>query len=145
MKGFDKLNDAFEIEEIETTEIEVVTAPETQIVVSRGEDVTKDYASVRSHLTNLISKGQEIIDGAMEAAESSGHPRAYEVASNAVRNTSEVVDKLMDLHKKMKDIEKDEIIVNNTNVQNNFFTMAEIMSSIKEENKKLNSDKRETE
>jgi hypothetical protein len=65
----------------------------------------KDYDYTRAQLYNLIDKGQEAFNGALEVAQESGHPRAYEVAVNAMKQVADTTDKLIDLQKKMKDLE----------------------------------------
>ncbi len=69
------------------------------------DDPQKDYEYTRANLYNLISKGQEAIDGILELAQESGHPRAYEVAGQLIKSVGDVSDKLMDLQKKMKDLD----------------------------------------
>jgi predicted component of type VI protein secretion system len=68
-------------------------------------------------LYTLISKGQEAVQGALEVAQESGHPRAYEVAVNAMKQVAEMTDRLVDLQKKMKDLDTENKKV--TNVTNN--------------------------
>jgi len=72
-----------------------------------NEDIEKDYAYTRGELYSLIDKGQEAVNGALEVAQESGHPRAYEVAVAAMKHVSDMTDKLADLHKKMKDLDED--------------------------------------
>ena len=67
----------------------------------------KDYEYVRGSLYDLIEKGQEAVNGALEIAQESGHPRAYEVAGNLIKQTTEMAEKLTDLHKKMNDLDQD--------------------------------------
>jgi len=69
------------------------------------DDQKDDYEYTRGELYSLISKGQEALDGALEVAQESGHPRAYEVAVNAMKQVADVADKLIDLQKKMKDLD----------------------------------------
>ena len=71
------------------------------------EDRDKDYAYTRGELYSLIDQGQEAVRGALEVAQESGHPRAFEVAVNAMKNVADMTDKLADLHKKMKDLDED--------------------------------------
>ena len=71
------------------------------------EDKEKDYEYTRGQLYNLIDKGQEAIQGALEVAQESGHPRAYEVATNAMKQVADMTDKLMDLQKKVHDLDED--------------------------------------
>ena len=101
--SFEAINNVFNIEPTKK-EVEIV---ETQPVSSEpvSDDVNKDYSYTRSSLYSLLEKGQEAIDGALEVAQSSDHPRAYEVAGNLIKNVSEVAEKLIDLQKKMKDLD----------------------------------------
>lgn len=102
MSTFDKLDDAFNIipHEIEE-ESSIVPMP------SDSGDIEKDYSYSRGQLYNLIEKGQEAIDGIMDVARNSDHPRAYEVAFQGMKHVSDMTDKLIDLQKKMKAIEED--------------------------------------
>ena len=71
------------------------------------EDREKDYEYTRGELYRLIDQGQEAVQGALEVAQESGHPRAYEVATNAMKQVADMTDKLMDLQKKVKDLDED--------------------------------------
>ena len=71
------------------------------------EDREKDYEYTRAELYSLIDQGQEAVRGALEVAQESGHPRAYEVATNAMKQVADMTDKLMDLQKKVKDLDED--------------------------------------
>jgi hypothetical protein len=85
------------------------------------KNVQNDYEYSRATYYELIEKGRESLDMMIEVARESEHPRAYEVLSGLIKNISEVNDKLMDLNKKNKEIQKDEVkqIANTTN--NNLF------------------------
>ena len=79
--------------------------PIVQISKVKQEDPQKDYEYTRGQLYDLIEKGQEAVQGALEVAQESGHPRAYEVAVNAMKQVSDMTDKLIDLQKKMKELD----------------------------------------
>ena len=72
-----------------------------------SEDREKDYEYTRGQLYSLIDKGAEAVNGALEVAQESGHPRAFEVATNAMKQVADMTDKLADLHKKMKDLDEE--------------------------------------
>ena len=72
-----------------------------------SEDREKDYEYTRGELYSLIDQGQEAVRGALEVAQESGHPRAYEVATNAMKQVADMTDKLMDLQKKVKDLDEE--------------------------------------
>jgi hypothetical protein len=88
--------------------IETSLSPVEPVEVSSVEvpdDPRKDYEYTRANLYNLIEKGQEAINGILEVAQSSDHPRAYEVAGQLIKSVGDVSDKLLDLQKKMKDLD----------------------------------------
>tara|TARA_B100001113_G_scaffold10879_1_gene8548 strand:- start:208 stop:612 length:405 start_codon:yes stop_codon:yes gene_type:complete len=89
--------------------LDVVPEPEAVKKESKDDvdDRDKDYAYTRGELYSLIDQGQEAVRGALEVAQESGHPRAFEVAVNAMKNVADMTDKLADLHKKMKDLDED--------------------------------------
>ena len=68
------------------------------------DDRTKDYEYTRGELYSLIDQGQEAVRGALEVAQESGHPRAYEVAVAAMKHVADMTEKLQALHKNMKDL-----------------------------------------
>ena len=70
-------------------------------------DVEKDYKYTRGQLYSIIEKGQEAINGILELAQESEMPRAYEVAGQLIKSVSDATDKLMDLQKKLKDVEEE--------------------------------------
>jgi hypothetical protein len=84
---------------------------------SRSDDIIKDYEYSRANLYSLIEKGQEAINGIMELASEGGSPRAYEVAGQLIKSVGDVADKLIDLQKKVKEVEDD--VSKTTNVTNN--------------------------
>jgi hypothetical protein len=107
----DNMEDIFDIE---------VTSEKAEIVVpEENQDADKDYEYTRGELYRLISKGQEAVEGALEVAQESGHPRAYEVAVNAMKQVSDMTDKLIDLQQKMKNLSKEESKKGPSTVTNN--------------------------
>jgi len=84
------------------------------------DDITKDYEYTRGNLYSIIEKGQEAINGILELAQDSEMPRAYEVAGQLIKSVSDATDKLMDLQKKLKDVEE-ESSRRPTNVTNAMF------------------------
>ena len=98
----------------------------------KKNDVEKDYKYTRGQLYSLIEKGQEAINGIMEVAGESASPRAYEVAGQLIKSVADSTDKLMDLQKKMKDIDED-----STKTQNNVTNNALFVGSTSELSKLL--------
>ena len=91
---------------------------ELNITPIKSDDIQKDYEYTRANLYSLIEKGQEAINGIMELAGEGGSPRAYEVAGQLIKSVGDVTDKLIDLQKKLKDVEEESVKTTN-NVTNN--------------------------
>jgi len=72
-------------------------------------NLKNDYDYSRETYYELIEKGKDALENMIEVARESEHPRAYEVLSGMIKNVSDVNDRLMDLNKKQKDIDKEEV------------------------------------
>ena len=110
MSGLDK---AFETVEAVTTEV----TPERTQPVKGNDEVQDDYEYARSNLYSLVDKGQEAVNGALDLAMSSDHPRAYEVAGQLIKHVGDVADKLMALQKDKKNVKEEsakKVVTNNS-------------------------------
>lgn len=138
MKPFESLDAVLDIVPLEEEHAKLVKSIPTSITVrDKEEDRERDYQHVRNQFYELLQKGQTLIDGAMDVAEQSQHPRAYEVAGNNIKAAAEIAEKLMDLHKKFNEVATEETKVSNNTVQNNVFisgSTAEIMKMLKDAN-----------
>ena len=108
-KEYNKLDKTFNL----TSEVELVE--EKSNVIQREkpsrltqDDIEKDYEYTRGNLYSIIEKGQEAINGILEVAQDSDMPRAYEVAGQLIKSVSDATDKLMDLQKKLKDVNEED-------------------------------------
>jgi hypothetical protein len=122
-----------EIEESLNIETKIVSVEPCDVKKQEvPDDPQKDYEYTRANLYSLISKGQEAIDGILELAQQSNHPRAYEVAGQLIKSVGDVNDKLMDLQKKMKDLDSPQ--KGPTTVNNSLFvgSTAELSKLIKQ-------------
>ena len=117
---------------VETSIVKKDEKTELPNVVLKKNDIEKDYKYTRGQLYSLIEKGQEAINGIMEVAGESASPRAYEVAGQLIKSVADSTDKLMDLQKKMKDIDED-----STKTQNNVSNNALFVGSTSELSKLL--------
>ena len=115
--SYDSLNDTFNTDPVEATDIVKEQKRKNQIQ-KLTDDVSKDYDYTRGNLYSLIEKGQEAINGIMEVAGETASPRAYEVAGQLIKSVADTTDKLMDLQKKIKDVNEDNPTKTN-NVTNN--------------------------
>ena len=84
-------------------------------------EVRKDYEYTRGNLYSIIEKGQEALNGVLELAQESEMPRAYEVAGQLIKNVADATDKLLDLQKKLKDVEAEEKVKGPSTVNNALF------------------------
>ena len=100
------------------------------------DDVIKDYEYARGNLYSLIDKGQEAVNGALDLAMSSDHPRAYEVAGQLIKHVGDVADKLMALQKDKKNVKEES---KKTTVTNNSLfvgSTADLQKMLKQASKK---------
>ena len=104
------LDDAFNITptevEVDQTEVKEPVGIQKPDRLTK-DDIEKDYEYTRGNLYSIIEKGQEAINGILELAQDSEMPRAYEVAGQLIKSVSDATDKLMDLQKKLKDVEEE--------------------------------------
>ena len=133
---FNELDNEFDITgENEPVEIEVVkeTPKEIKKVRDDTDDRTKDYKYSRAQLYDIVEKMQESINDAMDVAQQSQHPRSYEVLFQGAKACADVVDKIADLHKKMKDLDVEEVKVqqHNNTTTNNVFVSGSTQEIIK--------------
>ena len=77
-----------------------------KVVQSNEDDIDNDYKYQRENFYNLVERGQDAIDGILEIAKESEHPRTYEVAGNLIKQVAEVTEKLGDLQEKMRKLKE---------------------------------------
>ena len=131
-KGFDELNETFNTSgdvikpEVVNEKIEKLREP--------VDEIRKDYDYTRGNLYSLIEKGQEAINGILELAQESEMPRAYEVAGQLIKNVADATDKLMDLQKKLKEVEEEKQVRGPSTVNNALFvgSTAELAKMLKD-------------
>jgi hypothetical protein len=70
------------------------------------KEVQDDYEFSRKSYRDLVSKSNQAIESMLDLALQAEHPRAFEVLSLMLKNTSEITDKLMDLQKKKKNMKE---------------------------------------
>lgn len=138
---YENLNNTFNLENTEIVSTEIDT---NKIEVKSSEDdIKKDYEYTRGNLYSIIEKGQEALDNALELAVDGGQPRAYEVVGQLIKNVSDATDKLLDLQKKLKEIESEKISKGPTSVTNNalFIGSTAELSKFLKSNKEQLQDK----
>ena len=111
MENYESIDKALNI-----TDTDIVPAKKKNLRkedTPKKNEVEKDYQYTRANLYSIIEKGQEAINGIMEVAGESASPRAYEVAGQLINSVADTTDKLMDLQKKVKDVNEDAPKTNN--------------------------------
>ena len=109
MSNYESINDALNT----SSDIELSNTPEGGCVRRKDElknvtiDIQKDYEYTRGNLYSLIEKGQEALNGIMEVADEQGSARAYEVAGQIIKSVADTTDKLLDLQKKVKEVDEE--------------------------------------
>ena len=130
-----QLDNAFNItpSEVEVDSVEVKEPVGIQKPPITKDDIPRDYEYTRGNLYSIIEKGQEAIDGILELAQESDMPRAYEVAGQLIKSVSDATDKLMDLQKKLKDVNEEQQSKGPNTVNNALFvgSTAELAKLIK--------------
>jgi len=134
-KKFDDLNETFNVDGkiVSKDKVEISSVENVEKISPKIDDIKKDYQYTRANLYSLIEKGQDAINGILELAQESEMPRAYEVAGQLIKNVSDATDKLMDLQKKLKDVEEEKQPKGPSTVNNALFvgSTAELAKMLK--------------
>lgn len=135
------LDETFDIESTIVPSEKVGITPEQKPDRLTKTDIDKDYEYTRGNLYSIIEKGQEAINGILELAQESEMPRAYEVAGQLIKSVSDATDKLMDLQKKLKDVEEEKVSKGPSTVNNSLFVgstadLAKMLKSVNLEDNK---------
>ena len=141
----DKINEALGITPKKPATKQVVKKEFTPTVPrledKNKEDLENDHKYSRENYYNLIERGQDAIQGILDIANESQHPRAYEVAGNLIKQVADTVDKLQDLQGKLKTL-KDVPNKTSTNIKQALFvgSSAELHKMLKNKNKDVQSE-----
>ena len=111
MENYESIDKALNISEPDVVPVKKESPKKDDRV--KINEIEKDYEYTRANLYSIIEKGQEAINGIMEVAGESASPRAYEVAGQLIKSVADTTDKLMDLQKKIKDVNDDSPKTNN--------------------------------
>lgn len=129
------------IEKIVDTEICNENVSEIENSLDIKKDIERDYKYSRSNIYSIIEKGQAAINGALELAQETESPRAYEVTGQLIKNVADATEKLLELQKKLKDIEEVKEIKGPSTVNNALFigSTAELTKLIKNQKNDLDT------
>ena len=82
----------------------------TEVVKVEPADDQKlenDFQYARENLYNIIERGTDALNGIVDLANQSQHPRSFEVVADLVRTLSGANKDLLDIQKKMRDLDPD--------------------------------------
>ena len=115
--------------------VPVVREDDKPITIHQSDTDNPDADYSRANYYNLIEKGNEALDGILEVAKESQHPRAYEVAANMIKNLSDVTEKLMILQKQQQELKPKEQTPTNIAIDKAVFvgSTAELLKKLKNE------------
>lgn len=133
-KKFSKLNETFNLAEPIDAPVEVIAEPKS--IQKYDGDLESDYKHSRDSYYMIIEKGQQAISNALDLAQEIDTPRGYEVVSHLIKSVSDAADKLLNLQKKMKDIDGEKVTRGPSTVTNNVVftgTTAEALKLIKQQ------------
>ncbi len=101
--SIDVLDNVLGITDVVETTTSTVTLPQ---VKKPDEESDNDYKYQRENFYRLVERGQDAIDGILELAKESEHPRSYEVAGQLIKNVADVTEKLGELQLKMQKLKE---------------------------------------
>ena len=101
--SIDVLANVLGITDVVETTTSQVTLPQ---VKKPDEESDNDYKYQRENFYRLVERGQDAIDGILELAKESEHPRSYEVAGQLIKNVADVTEKLGELQLKMQKLKE---------------------------------------
>ena len=144
----DRVNEILGVESKPNAELMEQKKFEPPVVREEDKDKTdtdNDYKYSRENYYNLIERGQDAIQGILDIANESQHPRAYEVAGNLIKQVADTVDKLQDLQGKLKTL-KDVPNKTSTNIKQALFvgSSAELHKMLKNKNKNVTPEEDKT-
>ena len=102
-RAVDVLDNVLGITDVVETTTSEVTLPQ---VKKPDEESDNDYKYQRENFYRLVERGQDAIDGILELAKESEHPRSYEVAGQLIKNVADVTEKLGELQLKMQKLKE---------------------------------------
>ena len=115
MKIDDRLSEVFDLEP--TTTVPLVIDATTSLQVN--DKIESDYDKSRTNLHELLKKGQEALNYALDVAKQSEHPRAFEVVGNLMKQLADVNQQLLDIHQQKQKLDAPSKAEAAKNVTNN--------------------------
>lgn len=109
----------------------------TKIIADAHDDSAKeDFERARANIHNMIENGQEAMVKLAQIADSSQHPRAFEVLAKLMDTMLNANEKLLDLQTKIREIDAADAPMNEKaqTINNNLFvgSTAELQKVLKD-------------
>jgi len=103
-----------------------------------------DYEYARGNMYNIIERGNDALDGILDLAQQSQHPRTYEVAAQLIKTLSDTNKDLLELKKRQQDLQAQDPSAKAKTINNNLFvgSTAELQKLIKKANVDVSDDER---
>ena len=111
-----EISDALNLDDIDNVKTELYDASSKLKQSTNSSD--DDFQYARENLYGIIERGQDALNGIVELAQQSQHPRTYEVAAVLVRALSDANKDLLELQKRKKDLDE---IKGPKTINNNLF------------------------
>jgi Terminase DNA packaging enzyme len=99
-------------------------------------DSVTDYQYARGNMLNILEKGNQALDGMLDVADQSQHPRAYEVVATLIKTLADTNKDLIELAKKTKELERLDGVEAPQTINNNLFvgSTTELQKLLKKSN-----------
>lgn len=105
----DTIAQALDLEPLEPKSSDILPADQSVVHYDeKAENIENDYKYARENLYNVIERGTDALNGIVDLAQQSQHPRSYEVVADLIRTLSTANKDLLDLQKKLKDLQPEE-------------------------------------
>ena len=136
------LSNALNLPKPESEPTQEIVKREVKTINTGRTEADRDYTEVRDNLKRIIEKSEEAIENILEVAVESQNPRAYEVVAQLISSALEANNKLMHLHKQIKDIKKQEPGKTTTVTNNSIFVgnTADLQKMLRSANTKMIED-----
>ena len=130
MKTDTNLSDIFGIENIPAEE---VIATNT-LMIPEDTSPETDFEFARKNMRELLEKGSKAVDKILLVADATDHPRAYEVASNMIKQLGDMNKDLLALQKARKELSPEAVTQPTVNVDKAVFvgSTADLIKQIKQ-------------
>jgi len=138
----DNLSNALNLPKSEPEPKQEVVRREVKSIKTDRTEADRDYTEVRDNLKRIIEKSEEALETLLEIATESQNPRAYEVVAQLIASSLEANNKLIHLHKQIKDIKKQEPGKTTTVTNNSIFVgnTADLQKMLRSANTKMIED-----